>query len=113
MLHISKRAGLPAWKAWLIRGAAIVLALIVCAIVTMIVTGLNPITVFKTMFDGTLGSSRRIWVPVSHMTLASFNSRISREMVACVTSKPASRSLSINSSWVSIWQLPMISIILL
>ena len=69
MLHISKRAGLPAWKAWLIRGAAIVLALIVCAIVTMIVTGLNPITVFKTMFDGTLGSSRRIWVTVYRIVI--------------------------------------------
>ena len=69
MLHISKRAGIPAWKAWLIRGAAIALALIVCAIVTMIVTKLNPIVVFKTMFDGTLGSSRRIWVTVYRVVI--------------------------------------------
>ena len=69
MLHIAKRAGIPAWKAWLIRGGAIVLALIVCAIVTMIVTGLNPITVFKTMFDGTLGSSRRIWITVYRIAI--------------------------------------------
>ena len=69
MLHISKRAGLPAWKAWLIRGAAIVLALIVCSIVTMIVTKLNPIIVFKTMFEGTFGSSRRIWVTVYRIVI--------------------------------------------
>lgn len=69
MLHISKRAGLPVWKAWLIRGAAILLALVVCSIVTMIVTKLNPITVFKTMFDGTFGSSRRIWVTVYRIVI--------------------------------------------
>jgi len=69
MLHIAKRAGIPAWKAWLIRGGAIVLALIVCAIVTMIVTRLNPITVFKTMFDGTFGSSRRIWITVYRIVI--------------------------------------------
>ncbi len=69
MLHISKRAGLPAWKAWLIRGAAILLALIVCSIVTVIVTKLNPLTVFKTMFDGTFGSSRRIWVTVYRIVI--------------------------------------------
>ena len=69
MLHISKRAGLPAWKAWLIRGAAILLALVVCSVVTVIVTKLNPIVVFKTMFDGTFGSSRRIWVTVYRIVI--------------------------------------------
>ncbi len=69
MLHISKRASLPTWKAWLIRGAAIVLALAVCSIVTMIVTKLNPLTVFKTMFEGTFGSSRRIWVTVYRIVI--------------------------------------------
>ena len=69
MLHISKRSGLPAWKAWMIRGIAILLALVVCSIVTVIVTGLNPIVVFKTMFDGTFGSSRRIWVTVYRIVI--------------------------------------------
>ena len=69
MLHISKRSGLPVWKAWLIRGAAILLALVVCSIVTMIVTKLNPITVFKTMFEGTLGTQRRVWVTVYRLVI--------------------------------------------
>ena len=69
MLHISKRAGLPAWKAWLIRGAAILLALVVCSVVTVIVTKLNPIVVFKTIFDGTFGSSRRVWVTVYRIVI--------------------------------------------
>ncbi len=69
MVHISKRAGLPVWKAWMFRGIAILLALIVCSIITLIVTKLNPLTVFKTMFDGTLGSSRRIWVTVYRVVI--------------------------------------------
>ena len=69
MLHIVKRDGIPAWKAWLIRGAAILLALLVCAIITMIVTKLNPVTVFKTMFDGTLGGSRRRWVTIYRLVI--------------------------------------------
>ena len=34
VLHISKRDGLPWYGAWAIRGGAILLALVVCAIVT-------------------------------------------------------------------------------
>ena len=32
--HISKRTELPWYKAWAIRGAAILLALLTCAVVT-------------------------------------------------------------------------------
>ena len=60
-MHIIKRVGIAPWKAWLIRGIAILMALAVCAIITMIVTKLNPFSVFKTMVDGTLGNSLRTW----------------------------------------------------
>ena len=43
LFHIAKRDTLPWYKAVLIRGGAIVLALIVCAIVTTLLTGENPI----------------------------------------------------------------------
>ena len=39
LFHVAKRAALPWYKAMLIRGAAVVLALVFCAIVTMLVTG--------------------------------------------------------------------------
>ena len=39
LFHIAKRDTLPWYKAVLIRGGAIVLALIVCAIVTTLLTG--------------------------------------------------------------------------
>ena len=62
MLHISKRSGLPVWKAWLIRGAAILLALLVCSVLTVLVTGLNPFAVYGTMFKGVFGTARKTWV---------------------------------------------------
>ena len=45
-----------------IRAAAIVLALIVCAVVTTALTGENPIGVYKTMFAGAFGTKRKAWI---------------------------------------------------
>ena len=61
LFHVAKREGMPALNAMLIRLASIVAALIVCAIVTMALTGENPIKVYATMIDGAFGTSRRIW----------------------------------------------------
>ena len=47
LFHIAKRDSLPWYKAALIRGGAIVLALIVCAIVTTLLTGENPALLFR------------------------------------------------------------------
>ena len=44
-MHISKRDGIPAWKAWGIRLIAIMLALIVYAIIIYSVVRLTPIRV--------------------------------------------------------------------
>ena len=49
LFHISKRSTLPWYQSWAIRGGAILLALIVCALVTMLMTGENPIGVYKTI----------------------------------------------------------------
>ena len=62
VLHISKRDGLPWYGAWAIRGGAILLALVVCAIVTTALTGENPIGVYKTMFAGAFGTKRKMWI---------------------------------------------------
>ena len=47
LFHIVKRDALPWYQSVGIRAIAIVLALIVCAVVTMILTGTNPIQVFQ------------------------------------------------------------------
>ena len=62
ILHISKRSALHWYQAWCIRAAAIVLALIVCAVVTTALTGENPIGVYKTMFSGAFGTKRKAWI---------------------------------------------------
>lgn len=42
LFHIVKRGALPWYKAWGIRLLAVVIALIVCAIITMTVTEKTP-----------------------------------------------------------------------
>lgn len=61
LFHLSKRKELPWYGAWAIRGAAILLALVMCALVTMATTGLNPLAVYETMWSGAFGTARRSW----------------------------------------------------
>ena len=62
--RLSKKEPLPLWKSLLIRLGAIFLSLIVCALVIISVTDLNPFEVFAGIIDGALGSNRRIWVTI-------------------------------------------------
>ena len=61
LFHIVKRDSIPKLNSWLIRIIAILLALVFCGILTMVLTGENPIKVYVTMFEGAFGSSRKIW----------------------------------------------------
>jgi len=61
LFHVVKREGMPMLDATLIRLGSVVAALLVCAIVTMALTGENPIKVYATMIDGAFGTSRRVW----------------------------------------------------
>ncbi|MBR2878306.1 MAG: ABC transporter permease [Clostridia bacterium] len=61
LAHIIKRDDIVWWKAWGIRLIAIVLALIVCGIVTVSLTDLNPLEMYATMIDGAVGTSRLVW----------------------------------------------------
>ena len=67
--HIAKRDSLPAYKSWGIRLAAIIIALIAAGIVTMLLTGENPISVYGTMIDGAFGSSRRVWKLLQNLAM--------------------------------------------
>ncbi len=62
LFHIAKRAALPWQKAWAIRGVALVLALIVCALITTLLTGENPIDIYAAILDGGFGTARKTWV---------------------------------------------------
>lgn len=62
MIHITKRKELTPIQVLSIRLGAIALALVVCGIVTTMLTGLNPISVYGTMLNGAFGSQRKIWI---------------------------------------------------
>ena len=64
LMHISKRDGIETWKSWLIRMIAVLLSLVVCAGVIVALTGLNPIEVYKGIFDGAIGTKRRAWMTI-------------------------------------------------
>ena len=67
--HIAKRDDLVWWKSWLIRICAVAVALIVCALVTVVLTGENPISVYVKMFDGAFGTKRRTWSLVQNIAM--------------------------------------------
>ena len=67
--HIAKRDALDWWKSWLIRICAVVAALIVCALVTVLLTGENPIGVYVKMFEGAFGTKRRIWSLIQNIAM--------------------------------------------
>mgnify|MGYP005520955691 FL=1 len=69
LVHISRRSSLPWYKAWAIRASAIVLALIVCGVITALLTGENPISIYASMLDGAFGTSRRIWVLLQNIAI--------------------------------------------
>ncbi len=61
LIHLSKRREMRWTQAALIRAAAIILALLTVAVITMVVTGDDPIQVYKTMIYGCFGTPRRTW----------------------------------------------------
>ena len=69
LFHISKRDALPWYQALAIRGGAIVLALIVCALVTTLLTGENPISIYGTIFYGAFGTARKSWVTFQNLAV--------------------------------------------
>ena len=69
LFHISKRDALPWYRRVLIRGGAILLALIVCALVTMLLTGENPISIYGTIFYGAFGTARKSWVTFQNLAV--------------------------------------------
>lgn len=69
LFHISKRADITGKKAWAIRAIAIVLALVLCAIITTILTGDNPVSVYASIVQGAFGSSRKTWITLQDLSI--------------------------------------------
>ena len=60
-LHIAKRDDIVWWKAWIIRIVSVVFALIVCGVITIALTKLNPVKMYMTMIEGAVGTPRLVW----------------------------------------------------
>ncbi len=69
LFHISKRDTLPMSKALLIRGGILLLSLVFCGLLTTILTGKNPFSVYGTILSGAFGTSRRIWVTMRNVAV--------------------------------------------
>ena len=61
LFHIIKRTAMPKWQSWVVRIVSVLAALIVCGVVTVLLTGENPIQVYVKMVEGAIGTERRIW----------------------------------------------------
>ncbi len=60
-VRIVKREDISKLHAVLVKVIAIVIALAISALFIYSITKLNPIAVFKAMFDGAFGTNRRVW----------------------------------------------------
>ena len=69
LFNIVKRDALPWYKSLGIRLIAILAALIVCAIVTTILTGINPIQVYVSIFLGAFGTARKTWITFQNVAI--------------------------------------------
>ena len=61
LVRMVKRDTMPVWANWLLRVAAVLVALILSALFIISVTDLNPVKVFVAMAEGAFGTSRRMW----------------------------------------------------
>ena len=69
LFHIVRRPSLRWYHSLAIRVIAVLLALIVCGILTTILTGLNPIEVYKAIIQGAVGTKRKVWTTLQNMAM--------------------------------------------
>lgn len=69
LFHVVKRDEMKKQQEWLVRGIAILFALILCAVITTVFTGDNPIAVYKSIFMGAFGSSRKTWITLQNISI--------------------------------------------
>lgn len=61
LLHITKREFSQKWKAYAVRAVAFLLAILICGIVSTILTKKGMGRFFYDLFDGAFGTERRLW----------------------------------------------------
>lgn len=74
LLHITKRGEISMKNAVLIRTGAILLSLLFCGIVTIFLTGDNPVSIYVTIFQGAFGNASdtqflRLWATLQDIAI--------------------------------------------
>ncbi len=69
LFHIVQRNDISKSGEWLVRIVAIIAALIVCAILTTVLTGDDPLAVYRSMFEGAFGSERKTWITLQNVSV--------------------------------------------
>lgn len=68
-LHIVKRSSISWYKAAGVRAIALLLAVLVCALVTWVLTRESPLAVMQTIFLGSFATQRRFWVMMQDLSV--------------------------------------------
>lgn len=69
LFHIAKRSNIVWWKAWLVRVFAVLIALLVCGIVSTIFTKGNFLSFFSSLFEGVFQTERRVWNLIQNIAM--------------------------------------------
>ena len=69
LLRIAKRDGIARPKAYAIRIVAVLLSLVVSGLFIFSVTKLTPVEVYKAMYNGAFGTTRRSWASIREAVL--------------------------------------------
>lgn len=69
LFHIVKRDFISARARILIRVVAIILALCLCSLVTVLTTGINPVEVMTSLFYGAFGTARKTWITFQDLSI--------------------------------------------
>lgn len=69
LIRISKRDGLVFWKSWLVRVIAVLLALVLCSVIIVAITGYNPLQVYSAMIRGSFGTARKFWIMLQNLAM--------------------------------------------
>ncbi len=67
LLRMSRRETVGIGKQIVIYAIALLLSLVVCAGVIYLLVRMNPLDVYRAIWDGALGTNRRIWITIRDM----------------------------------------------
>ena len=67
--QVVKRDDMVWYKSWAVHIIAVLLALVICGFVVVLLTGYNPLEVYVSMFEGTFGTSRKVWNTLQKLSM--------------------------------------------